>query len=412
MGRRAGRAALPERPRGSGLRRRADVPHHLRPGPGHRPGAQRALPPAQGRRGCAGRPRLRVRVRRLRGRDPAGGGRHSRQPDRRWPCGTRSCTTRCRWWTRSGRWPPRSRPCSPCPAGGSSSTPPSTLLLLAAVTLIRWPLRVSGSEPLLRPNGYTPVRVHGGRRRRAGPGSGGKPGPAGRRPCAFSEPRLWPPTGRRPRRMRRPPIGWRRWPPAEATPRRSGCTGSGARRFAASWPLLDEELEPHDGAGSGSRPRAHAADGGADGDIARRGRSLAAPGPHRHPGARVRRGPAGHPPGAAGPGRCGSGWMPCPTARSAARVTSIAQLPVAARTAGRSIRYGRPSPIPTGSSSRTWRPTRACSPIPPPSSTRILRGPGPLGAAHLVEDLVMRRIALGMVLLGSGCLRGSCRGRE
>ena len=35
----------------------------------------------------------------------------------------------------------------------------ATLLLLAAVTLIRWPLRVSGSDPLLRPNGYTPVRV-------------------------------------------------------------------------------------------------------------------------------------------------------------------------------------------------------------------------------------------------------------
>jgi len=35
----------------------------------------------------------------------------------------------------------------------------AALLLLAAVTLIRWPLRVSGSDPLLRPNGYTPVRV-------------------------------------------------------------------------------------------------------------------------------------------------------------------------------------------------------------------------------------------------------------
>ena len=35
----------------------------------------------------------------------------------------------------------------------------AALLLLAAVTLIRWPLRVSGSDPLLRPNWYTPVRV-------------------------------------------------------------------------------------------------------------------------------------------------------------------------------------------------------------------------------------------------------------
>jgi multidrug efflux pump subunit AcrA (membrane-fusion protein) len=35
----------------------------------------------------------------------------------------------------------------------------AALLLLAAVTLIRWPLRVSGSDPLLRPNGYMPVRV-------------------------------------------------------------------------------------------------------------------------------------------------------------------------------------------------------------------------------------------------------------
>jgi GAF domain-containing protein len=35
----------------------------------------------------------------------------------------------------------------------------TALLLLAAVTLIRWPLRVSGADPVLRPNGYTPVRV-------------------------------------------------------------------------------------------------------------------------------------------------------------------------------------------------------------------------------------------------------------
>jgi GAF domain-containing protein/biotin carboxyl carrier protein len=33
------------------------------------------------------------------------------------------------------------------------------LLLLAAVTLIRWPLRVTGGNPVLRPNGYAPVRV-------------------------------------------------------------------------------------------------------------------------------------------------------------------------------------------------------------------------------------------------------------
>jgi GAF domain-containing protein/multidrug resistance efflux pump len=33
------------------------------------------------------------------------------------------------------------------------------LALLAAVTLIRWPLRVPGVDPVLRPNGYTPVRV-------------------------------------------------------------------------------------------------------------------------------------------------------------------------------------------------------------------------------------------------------------
>jgi GAF domain-containing protein len=35
----------------------------------------------------------------------------------------------------------------------------AALLILAAVTLIRWPLRVSGANPVLRPNGYTPVRV-------------------------------------------------------------------------------------------------------------------------------------------------------------------------------------------------------------------------------------------------------------
>jgi GAF domain-containing protein/multidrug resistance efflux pump len=35
----------------------------------------------------------------------------------------------------------------------------AALLLLAAVTLIRWPLRVPGDHPVLRPSGYTPVRV-------------------------------------------------------------------------------------------------------------------------------------------------------------------------------------------------------------------------------------------------------------
>jgi multidrug resistance efflux pump len=33
------------------------------------------------------------------------------------------------------------------------------VLVLAALTLIRWPLRVSGENPVLRPNGFTPVRV-------------------------------------------------------------------------------------------------------------------------------------------------------------------------------------------------------------------------------------------------------------
>jgi GAF domain-containing protein/multidrug resistance efflux pump len=33
------------------------------------------------------------------------------------------------------------------------------LLVLAAVTLIRWPLRVAGADPMLRPTSYTPVRV-------------------------------------------------------------------------------------------------------------------------------------------------------------------------------------------------------------------------------------------------------------
>jgi GAF domain-containing protein len=33
------------------------------------------------------------------------------------------------------------------------------LLLLAALTLIRWPLRVPGENPVFRPNGFTPVRV-------------------------------------------------------------------------------------------------------------------------------------------------------------------------------------------------------------------------------------------------------------
>jgi GAF domain-containing protein len=35
----------------------------------------------------------------------------------------------------------------------------ATLLLVAALTLIRWPLRVTGENPVLRPNRYTPVRA-------------------------------------------------------------------------------------------------------------------------------------------------------------------------------------------------------------------------------------------------------------
>ncbi|CAN5717499.1 hypothetical protein BH24GEM1_BH24GEM1_07380 [soil metagenome] len=35
----------------------------------------------------------------------------------------------------------------------------AALLLLAALTLIRWPFRVPGETPVLRPNAYTPVRV-------------------------------------------------------------------------------------------------------------------------------------------------------------------------------------------------------------------------------------------------------------
>jgi GAF domain-containing protein len=35
----------------------------------------------------------------------------------------------------------------------------AAVLLLAAVTLIQWPLRVPGETPVLRPNGFTPVRV-------------------------------------------------------------------------------------------------------------------------------------------------------------------------------------------------------------------------------------------------------------
>lgn len=33
------------------------------------------------------------------------------------------------------------------------------VVTLAAITLIRWPLRVGGEDPVLRPNGFTPVRV-------------------------------------------------------------------------------------------------------------------------------------------------------------------------------------------------------------------------------------------------------------
>ena len=92
------------------------------------------------------------------------------------PCATRSSTTRCRWWTPSAPWRPRSRRCWRCPAGGSRSYVAAAVLLLAALTLIRWPLRVPAHDPVFRPNGYAPVRAlvdwhgraDGGRGREAG----------------------------------------------------------------------------------------------------------------------------------------------------------------------------------------------------------------------------------------------------
>ncbi len=121
--------------------------------------------------------------------------------------------------------------------------PGSPLLLIAALTLIRWPVRVSGDEPVFRPNGLTPVRVLvDGTVERVGVREGGRVrrGDAARRAPSHSAGRG---AGghRRPTRRRR--TGSRRSPPAGATPaeeRLHRIRGDALRRELA---LLDEELE-------------------------------------------------------------------------------------------------------------------------------------------------------------------------
>ena len=122
VGGRAGRAALPGRARRAGLGRRADVRHDLRPGPRDRRRGERALPAAQGRGGRARRPGVRVGHARTSPRRPSARWPRSSRTRPRWRSGTRSSTTRCRWWTRSAPWPPGARRCARFPGAGCRST--------------------------------------------------------------------------------------------------------------------------------------------------------------------------------------------------------------------------------------------------------------------------------------------------
>ena len=274
----------------------------------------------------------------------------------------------------------------------------AALLLLAAVTLIRWPLRVSGSDPLLRPNGYTPVRVmvdgtvervavrEGSRVRRgdvlavlrATSLAADRQGIAA---DAVTADRL-------------ASLAASRGDAAEERLHR--IRGEALRRELA---ILDEELSlttvraPAPGTG------ADAADGGADGDIPRRRRSVAAPGPHRHPRARVRSTTAGHPQGSARPDRSAAGGRPpLPDVRG--------QSDVDRGNAHRARRHRGVSGTGCRGQSRRAPQAGHGGPRADTHRSRVHRHPDPAGArplgpAHVVEDVVMRRNALGMVCLAA-----------
>ena len=252
-----------------------------------------------------------------------------------------------------------------CPGAGSRSTPGSALLLLAALTLIRWPLRVSGDEPVLRPNGAAPrcgcwwtARSSGSRCAEGGRVQRGDllavlratPLAAEREATAADAATA----------DRLASLAASRGDAAEERLHR--IRGDALRRELA---LLDEELGADHGPGAGGGHGADAPDGGANRHLARRGRPAAGARPHRHARARVRRGPAGHPPGPPGPGGPAPGGRPA--SRDLRRPGDLDRAAAAgAGRRGRGIRSGRPSPTPTACSSRTWRPTRGCSPIPRP----------------------------------------------
>ena len=111
----------------------------------------------------------------------------------------------------------------------------AAILLLAALTLIWWPLRVTGHDPVFRPNGLAPVRalVDGTVERMAvREGSRvARGGPAGR-PAGLHR---WRANGRRRPPTPTRPTGWRLSPPAGAMRLKSGCTASEARRSAESF---------------------------------------------------------------------------------------------------------------------------------------------------------------------------------
>ncbi len=136
----------------------------------------------------------------------------------------------------------------------------------------------------------------------------------------------------------------------------------------------------------------HPAAGRARRRFAGGGRSLSDPGAHRYAGAGVRRGPARLlrvRPGQQVRLRVDA----LPQRTFTGRVTSVGQLPVDSGQAVSTTRYARPSPIREG----LLRPEMAAHArvLTDPASARDPGppGPGPLGAACLVETLGMRRLA-------------------
>ena len=230
-----GRAALPHRPGRSGLRRRADLRDHLRPGPGDRPGAERPLPAPQGRGGGARRPASSNRPPPISPARPSGKSPRSSPTRPVSLSGMRSSTTRFPWWTRWEPWQPASRRCWRCLAGGSRRMAGAPVLLLAALTLIRWPLRVPGVDPVLRPSGYTPVRVLVDGTVERIDGAGRQPGPARR------------PSGRPPRHGARGRAGGHRGRRRHRRPTRLAGRQPGRRRRGAA--------APHQGRGAAPRAR-------------------------------------------------------------------------------------------------------------------------------------------------------------